>query len=174
MPELRPPADPPKEPAAAAAFWTEHHAARWARAVELERETGLAVIDTDPLKLHYAWSLWRVGAGSREDFEAQAGAYREAITDGRIGFADRVLVSIPDAQALGQRRDADTTRQRRNFDLHARLAEPLRAWYTALDRVRPGSVEWNFAPAALGDPSDVRDRYSLGDFDALLQQLVPG
>lgn len=137
----------------------------------MERGTGLAVLDTDPLKLHYSWSLWRAGVADRADFEHQARAYREAISERRIGFADRFLVSLPDSALLRERRAADTTRQRRNFELHAQLAAPLRSWYATVDQVRPGSVGWHFSDELLDHAGPMRDRYSLPDFDALLERL---
>ncbi len=87
--------EPPGEPAAVAKFWTDRHAERWSQALARERQTGLAVLDTDPLKLHYSWSLQCIDAASREQWENQERAYREAIAAHRIGFADRYLVSIP-------------------------------------------------------------------------------
>ncbi len=85
--------------------------------------------DTDPLKLHYSWSLWRIGAGSRLVLQRQVDAYREMMGGHRIGFADAYLVSIPDPEVLELRRTGDRGRRRRNFALHARLGEPLREWY---------------------------------------------
>lgn len=111
---------------AAASFWAEHGATRWASALRTEQRYGLAVCDTDPLKLHYGWSLWRIGVANAEEFERQAAAYRKMVDHRRIGFADRYLVSIPNALTLESRRSADRSRRRRNFELHVRLAGPLR------------------------------------------------
>lgn len=175
--EALPAADVPDDPRAAARFWAEHGASRWARALEVERRTGLAVCDTDPLKLHYAWSTWQTGAGTARDFELGVTAYREAVADRRVGFADRYLVSIPEIGVLDARRQADATRRRRNFDVHRRLGEPLRRWYAALETVRPGSVRWGFEPEALVPDSERdpdRDRYRLEDFDALVDRLRAG
>ena len=163
------------DPRGAARFWAEHGASRWARALEVERRTGLAVCDTDPLKLHYAWSTWQIGAATARDFDLGVTAYREAVADRRLGFADRYLVSIPDVGVLDARRQADPARRRRNFDVHRRLGEPLRQWYAALEAVRPGSVRWGFEPDALvADSSRGRDRYRISDFDALVDRLRAG
>jgi hypothetical protein len=168
------PAEAPHDPAEAARFWATHGSRRWARAVEIERTTGLAVCDTDPLKLHYAWSMWRIGAGTAEELERQVEAYRHAVGDRRLGFADRYLVTIPDGQTLASRRAADASRRRRNFEAHARLGQPLREWYSALDDVRPGSVAWHLDVEALHAGEPRPGRYRLEDLDALLERLDIG
>ena len=63
------PADPPEDASAAALFWAENGARRWEQAIATEQRAGISVCDTDPLKLHYGWSLWRIGAGSRQVFK---------------------------------------------------------------------------------------------------------
>jgi hypothetical protein len=93
------------------------------------------------------------------------------MSERRIGFADRYLVTIPDAETLAARRAADPRRRRRHFDLHARLGKPLGEWYSALEDVRPGSVEWGFDAQALRKPPELRDRYSVADLSALLARL---
>jgi hypothetical protein len=69
---------------------------------------------------------------------------REALIGGSLGFADMVLVSIPPPAVLRNRKGVNATRQRRLFDLHARLAEPLREWYSAVERAEPGRVVWSW------------------------------
>ncbi|MEV6929313.1 hypothetical protein AB0M46_33150 [Dactylosporangium sp. NPDC051485] len=118
---------------AQAAFWCAVNCRRWQAVIERERASGLAVCDDDPLKLHYSWSLVRIGAASPELWASEVAANRAAIAAGRLGFADVVLVSLPSVEELRRRRDADPTRQRRNFALHVRLAEPLREWYQTLE-----------------------------------------
>ncbi len=53
------------DPDGAAAHWAAVSAGRWHAAVLAEQRSGTAVCDTDPLKLHYAWSLWQTGHASR-------------------------------------------------------------------------------------------------------------
>jgi hypothetical protein len=169
VPEASPSGDPPSDSHAAARFWAENGAARWEQAVATEQRAGMAVCDTDPLKLHYAWSLWRIGAASESEFRLQAVAYREMVVDRRIGFADAYLVSIPDQEALALRRTGDTSRRRSNFGLHSRLGEPVREWYAALEEVRPGSVRWSYPKVGIGPPKDAaRPRYDLASYDALI------
>jgi hypothetical protein len=164
-----------RDPAAQAAFWCAVNCGRWRSAELRERESGLAVCDDDPLKLHYTWSLVRVGAAGADLWAHEVAAHRGAVAAGRLGFADLVLVSLPPADELRRRRDADPTRRRRKFELHLRLARPLREWYEAVERVRPGRVYWGLPeaglPAALPPPD--LDRCSVPQFDALIEALPP-
>jgi hypothetical protein len=47
-----------------------------------------------------------------------------------------------------QVRRADTTRRRRNFDLHVQLAAPLRDWYAAVSALDPHRVRWELPGTA--------------------------
>ncbi|MGH2381704.1 MAG: hypothetical protein ACRDG7_10850 [Candidatus Limnocylindria bacterium] len=173
VPEAIPAAEPPLDPREAARFWAENGAVRWQQAVATEQRAGFAVCDTDPLKLHYSWSLWRIGVGSESAFRQKAGAYREMVAQSRIGLADAYFVSIAGSQTLEGRRSQDTTRRRRNFSLHARLGEPLREWYAALEEVRPGSVRWSFPDEGIGAHADESGaRYDLEGFDALVRRVA--
>ncbi|GII22564.1 hypothetical protein [Planosporangium mesophilum] len=160
---------------AQAAFWCAVNCQRWQAAIHRERVSGLAVCDDDPLKLHYSWSLVRIGAASRKLWTFEVAANRAAIADGRLGFADVVLVSLPSVEELHRRRDADPVRRRRNFALHVQLAQPLREWYEALDMVAPGRVRWELPsdglPAVL--PAARPDRCDPAVLDALIEAL-PG
>jgi len=122
---------------------------RWRRALTLEDAGGVAVCDSDPLKLHYSWCLAAVGAAPVTRFEHELAAVRQMFTERRLGFADVVLLSIPDPQQLATQRNGDHTRRRGHFDLHARLSEPLAEWYAVLDRLDPGRVVDGF-PSELG------------------------
>src|SRR5579863_6694380 len=79
-------------PAAAALFWVEQGERRWRAACAIQRSHGVAVCDTDPIKLHYAWSLWQIGIAAERVWQAERAATRDAIADRRIGFADAYLV----------------------------------------------------------------------------------
>jgi hypothetical protein len=82
-------------------------------------------------------------------FEHELRDTREAVTAGRLGVADVALVSIPSVHVLRTRKAADPTRQRRSFDFHAQLREPLCEWYTAVERAEPGRVVWSWPPAGV-------------------------
>ncbi|MGA2828530.1 MAG: hypothetical protein ABSF03_20700 [Streptosporangiaceae bacterium] len=161
------------DPAAQAAYWSEVNCRRWREATQRERVSGLAVCDDDPLKLHYGWSLVRVGAASPQRWVHEVKATRAAVAAGRLGFADLVLVSLPSPEELRRRRDADPARRRRNFELHARLIEPLRAWYQAVERVEPARVHWGLPSDGLPSvlPPPRANRCDPAFFDALMEAL---
>lgn len=172
VPETRAP-----EPAAdesRADAWTAANVARWARVLEVEARTGMAVCDTDPLKLHYTWSLWRIGQLEREELDAEIERHRSRIAGRRLGFADLWLVAVPDVSALRERRERDTSRRRRNFELHVRLLEPLREWYAAIEALLPGSVRWELPPDGLAgvERRQRPHRYAVPVFDALMARLA--
>lgn len=130
------------DPVANAGFWVDQAMRRWSLASELARQTGLAVCDTDPLKLHFHWSLWRIGVLPDIHWRLETELAREAVRTGRLGFADLYLVKTIDPKAARRQREADTNRTRRNFDLHVRLGPPLAEWYQALEQLLPGCVLW--------------------------------
>ncbi len=69
------PSDRGNQPAqglATARYWTDWNVKRWGDALAMEAARGLAVCDTDPLKLHYSWTLFQAGAGQRAQWELQA------------------------------------------------------------------------------------------------------
>jgi hypothetical protein len=164
---------PGPAPAEQAAFWCEVNTRRWLQAEHQERGSGLAVCDDDPLKLHYAWSLARIGELSWQHWQAEIDVHRRAVADGKLGFADLILVSTPTEEELRRRRDADPVRRRRNFDLHVRLIEPLRQWYQAVERVGAAQVLWGLPtaglPAKLPPPKD--NRCDIDVYDAVLAAL---
>lgn len=170
--ERRPAPNPPRDQRDAAKFWAQRGASRWEDALAVESESEVAVCDTDPLKLHYAWSLWRIGMASKAAFRDQAAAYRNLVAGRRLGFADLYFVLIPAASELAVRKVGDASRERRHFEVHRRLDGPIREWYAAIEALRPGSVVWEFPETGISGLSVApRDRHRLGDFDALVGRL---
>ncbi|WP_298799454.1 hypothetical protein [uncultured Pseudonocardia sp.] len=160
-------------PAVQAAYWVAVNSRRWDQARLLEGEIGVAVCDGDPLKLHYSWCLSRVGAAPPARFDHELAQVRRAFAESALGLADLVLVSIPTVETLRSRRDADPTRRRRSFDLHARLGEHLRAWYEAVDALDPGRVIWDLPPGGLpaAMPRPRTTRSDVGVLDELIASL---
>jgi hypothetical protein len=155
-----------------AEFWTEANATRWAAALRAEAETGLAVCDTDPLKLHYHYCLMRIGVLGVDQLRADVQTARDAIQEQRLGIADLVVCEIPEPEVLEQRKRSDLSRSRRRFDVHRRLAEPLREWYTALAELDPDRVQWRY-PDVLPAVS-LQNRYDIQLFDAWMDKLGIG
>jgi len=162
------------DPAAAAAHWAKVNAARWSAACQAENQGTIAVCDTDPFKLHYAWCLWRTGNATAGQWRAEMNASRQLFAALRLGIADLILVSIPSPAVLAARRAADATRRRRNFGLHAKLADPLRDWYRAVSALDPDRVRWELPAAGvpgLATLQSRRPRTGTAIFDALMDQL---
>ncbi|MEJ2865361.1 hypothetical protein [Actinomycetospora flava] len=156
-------------------FWTAVNSRRWRQALELEHSSAVVLCDSDPVKLHYSWCLARVGADSWSRFDSESQLVRAAVTRGELGFADLVVVSLPELDVLRARREGDPTRRRRSFDLHATLAGPLREWYRAVEEAGAARVRWEFPrwvePAAAAWTGVVRDRCDSAAFERLLQHL---
>ena len=142
----------PEDEEAAARFWVERNAARWAEVRERERRDGLVVVDTDPFKLHFTWTLYQNGQTTRQAWELMRDVAREAFVAGRYGIADLIYVSDVDEATLRARRDADTMRTRRNFERHVKLRESLIGWYRAVDALEPGRVVFGLPETGI-DPN---------------------
>ena len=146
------------DPRGAAEFWARVNSARWERAQRVEEAFGVAVCDSDPFKLHYAWTRWRTGHATRDDWTCALEASRRAFDAGRLGLADLILVTIPGTQTLRRRREGDRGRRRRNFDLHVQLAAPLRDWYRAVSALDPNRVRWELPAAGVPGLAALRPR----------------
>lgn len=144
VPEYAPTAGEPdgEDRLAQADYWVQINCGRWRAALKVEGETGTAVCDSDPLKLHYSWCLARSGPEPRERFDQELMRVRHAFQRADLGLPDVALVTVPTPQVLQRHRDGDTTRSRRHFELHRRLSEPLREWYTALRQLDSSRVLW--------------------------------
>jgi len=104
----------PEDEEAAARFWVERNVARWAEVHARHERDGLVVVDTDPFKLHFTWSLYQIGYTTRRGWELMRDVARDAFVAGRYGLADLIYVSDVDEATLRARRDGDPTRTRRN------------------------------------------------------------
>ena len=165
----------PTEPHAAARFWVERNIARWHDVLEREARDGLVVVDTDPFKLHYVWTLFRSEQASDLQWMMQRDAARAGFAAGRYALADLFLVSDVDAATLRARRDADPSRARRNFERHVQLRDGLLRWYRAIDRLESGRVVFGL-PAEGVTPAFVAkgkrtQRSGLELFDQLISEL---
>src|SRR5688572_2779136 len=104
-------------------YWSDRHAERWQRALELEIAHGTACFDCDPLKIHFAWTQSQIGRDTREEWIASVQATRRHLVDRRIGFADRVVFLDPPVEVIRRQKENDATRRRGNFELHISLYE---------------------------------------------------
>ncbi|MEU4425181.1 hypothetical protein AB0F81_31560 [Actinoplanes sp. NPDC024001] len=155
-------------------FWCEVNCRRWQEALAREAGAGLAVCDDDPMKLHYTWALARLGLVDPAVWRREVEVNRAAVAARRLGFADLVLVTVPQSDELRRRRAADTTRRRRNFELHLRMAGPLREWYEAVERADPDRVRWELAADGTLGAAARAGRYDTELFDAVVTELSSG
>ena len=172
--EAQPAGDVPDraiDPEGAARFWTEQSARRWQESLELEARTGLAVCDSDPLKLHYSFGLRRLGLLGERHWNFECARVREAVASRRLGFADLYLVKRIDPETARRQRDADPHRSRRHFDLHVRLGPPLEQWYQAIEALLPGRVRWALPEEGVPKVTPRRREGDAALFDALLERL---
>ncbi|MGY3061425.1 hypothetical protein ACVWZD_005670 [Streptomyces sp. TE3672] len=137
---------------------------RWAEAVRDERAQGVAVCDTGPLKLHYAWTFVRAGLDATADAFTRLTLVRDSLQRKALGIADLVACVVPSESALRTHRSGDTTGTCRNFETHVHLAALLKEWYEALNDVDPGRVVWKWPEEPLLGKR--RERYGLDLFDA--------
>src|SRR5215207_2766245 len=133
-----------------ATFWADLNAERWRQAMAIEAASTRAFCDGDPLKLHYDYCLARIGLLPWERFDRGAEACRSAIRAHRLGIADLVVCSIPDAATLDERKQADDIRRRSNFAVNRRLGPALHDWYSTLEQLDPGRIRWTF-PTVIPD-----------------------
>lgn len=130
------------DPLGAAEYWAEANLRRWNDALSIESETGLAICDSDPFKLHYVWSLWHTDNVSARSWETEVEINRSMFEKKSLGLADLFLISIPPKDQLVAQKTGDQTRTRRSFELHAKLSAPLRTWYENIALLDTARVEW--------------------------------
>jgi thymidylate kinase len=166
----------PTEPHAAAHFWVERNVARWEEVLAREARDGLVVVDTDPFKLHFVWTLFRAGQVTEAEWTMQRDAARDAFAAGRYALADLFLVSDVDVATLRARRESDPSRTRTNFERHVQLRDSVLRWYRAIDRLEPGRVVVGLptegvTPALVAKGKRAR-RSGLELFDQLMRELA--
>jgi hypothetical protein len=166
----------PTEPQEAARFWVERNVARWEEVLARESRDGLVVVDTDPFKLHFVWTLLRTGQINEVEWTMQRDAARDAFAAGRYALADLFLVSDVDDATLRARREGDPSRTRRNFERHALLRDSLLRWYRAIDRLDPGRVVFGLPAAGITPDLLAKGkratRSGLALFDRLMRELA--
>jgi hypothetical protein len=166
----------PTEPPAAARFWVDRNVARWDEVLAREARDGLVVVDTDPFKLHFVWTLFRTGQVSEIEWTMQRDAARDAFASGRYALADVILVSDVDVATLRAQREADPSRTRRNFDRHVVLRDSLLRWYRAIDRLEAGRVVFGLPPDGITPDLLAKgkraNRSGLDLFDRLMTELT--
>ena len=159
-------------------FWAEHNVRKFQMALEIEREHGIAICDTDPMKIHYSWCMERAGFHWPDKFAHAQIFVREAIAGARLGFADLYLVKQIEPSLARTQKMGDQTRRRGNFEQHLALQPHLIDWFTAMSEVLPGRIRWKLPEkealleeAQSKAPEEDPRRFDVSIFDALLKAL---
>jgi hypothetical protein len=128
------------EPSEVAKFWVNFNIRRWQSALRIEQEKGVAICDGDPFHLYFSWALWKSEAIPSTLFETELPLYRQAVEDGRMGFADLVYWREVPLEELRRRASSDTTRRRRRHETYLRLMPWMKLWFETRERLFPGTV----------------------------------
>jgi len=124
---------------------------RWREAVAGDAADEVVVLDGDPFKLYYSWASLRVGHINEAEWHAAVQAVRRLFVDGDYGLADLILYADPGLEELRRRRDLDTTRQRRNFELHTSMSPHFREWYRSVAELDRQRVVWEHPADGLSE-----------------------
>ena len=167
----------PSDPRAVARFWADSNARRWTTACAMSSSLGWVACDTDPFKLHWAWSLWIAGLASQAYWDACREFSRAAFADGTLGLPDLVLFADLDEATLHRRKENDPTRARSRHAMHIRIAPALKRWYLAMAALDSARVQFHL-PAAGLCPALLRlgrrpERSGTARFDRLMRELDP-
>jgi deoxyadenosine/deoxycytidine kinase len=123
-------------------WFFERQLDRFRIAQEKSRDHRFVVIDIDLFQPF--WYNWAFGftlfGGQSLDFITDY--YRNQLLARKIGFPDKYyLLNINEAE-LRRRKEGDTTRGRRGFEMHLTFIEPQRHYFEALNSFIPGLVSF--------------------------------
>ena len=126
---------PPEPPST---WYYERQVERWQRAIAAAQSHALVILDGDPFQpFWYDWAYNYAGSEGLHDLVA---FYEPQLEQGAIGMPDRYLLLAASEPQLRERRAADATRQRRNFEYHLGFILPQRAYFAALQQSQPERV----------------------------------
>lgn len=137
VPELDATGAPPARQSAS--WFVDRHTAQWQVALQLAAAAPLVVLDGDPFK--GLWYNWIYADEGLESVDVVAQFYRARIERGTLAFPSLYVALTATEEQLRQRRAADPTRTRHNFERHIVMLRPLRRYFAALREVAPGHVE---------------------------------
>ena len=161
------------DPDDVARFWVQHNSGSWQRALELEREHGVAVCDGDPFHLYFSWALWKAGALDARLFEIESNLYRPAFEKKQMGFVDHVLWLEVPIDDLRLRARADTTRRRKRHETYLSLLPWMKKWFDARESILPGTVGSLHHEVRIEDLQPIAEaqRYNAAFMVGILNQL---
>jgi hypothetical protein len=153
-------------------WYYERQCDRWRRAIELEDEYEVVILDGDVFQpLWYNWSLQSLSSEETtvEQFapvETIANFYRPKLSEQEIGFPDRYCILTADEQTLRRRKTMDETRTRQNFEAHLKLNAPQRRYWESLQSVAPKLLRFIDTVSITETRAQLQhDEWSGGDYD---------
>ncbi len=168
-----------RPPSAPEDWYLERQAERYALARAASETHPLAILDGDPFQP--LWYNWSFGFEDCQNLDHLRGFFRPLVASGTLGFPDRYRLLVADEATLRQRRGADLTRSRRNFERHLRLTETLPRYFGAMAALAPLLVEVIEASSAqetsariqasVASAQPMTTAGALGLFDALVGWL---
>lgn len=121
-----------------AEWYFERQIERWQIALAESKKHRLVVLDGDPFQpLWYNWAYDFVGWQNLDFMER---FYESAMRSGLIAFPHRYFIFSASEAELRRRRASDATRQRRAFEIHLKMIEPMRRYFEAMQTLSPGQV----------------------------------
>lgn len=121
-------------------WYFEKQVERWALAKEVSCGGEIAVLDGDPFQpLWYNWIYSDLGF---QPVEEVFKFYSEALKGGRIKFPNQYFILTAPDELLKVRKESDSTRSRRNFELHLRLIKPQIEYFAHMNEAQSGIIEF--------------------------------
>ncbi|WP_020616400.1 hypothetical protein [Paenibacillus daejeonensis] len=123
-------------------WFFERQVDRWRIANEKLSEHRFVVIDIDLFQpFWYNWAFdFTLFDGQSLDFVADF--YRKQLLEQKIGFPDHYFLLSTNEIELRKRKNGDTTRGRRGFEMNVKFIEPQRHYFKALNSFIPNLVHF--------------------------------
>ncbi|MDK8182324.1 chloramphenicol acetyltransferase [Paenibacillus sp. UMB4589-SE434] len=109
---------------------------RWSIAREQSLKYDYVILDGDIFKLWYDWVFGDSGLTVQEQGEL----LKDKIIQQEIAFPDAYVALWIDEEQLRARREADSSRTRKNFTKHLHMVKPQLKYFTFLQGLIPGYV----------------------------------
>lgn len=119
-------------------WYLERQADRWGKARQAAETNIAAVLDGDPFQP--LWYNWSFDFQQRQGLDHLKRFFRPLVAEGILSFPDRYYLLVISESKLRRRKEADTTRSRRNFESHLRLRDTQRRYFDAMASLSPDRV----------------------------------
>ena len=127
-----------RPPDAPTNWYLERQVERWEIARKHSINDRLVILDGDVFQP--LWYNWAYQFASYQDLDALSEFFRPQIEAGLLRFPDCYVCLFAHESELKQRKEADQTRTRRNFESHLRLMQVQSRYFDAMSRLAPDMV----------------------------------